>query len=117
MWRLLNLFKKYDYHVTIYAVAMAYLKNPLIAQACDDAGHETASHAHRWVNYRYMSAEEEEKLIREGVEAFQKCSKTGKAPVGWYYGRPSPRSRALLCKVYKDLGLELLYQADSAFFH
>lgn len=60
-----------------------------------------------------MPADQEEALIREGIATFQKCSKTGKAPVGWYYGRPSPRSRALISKVYKDLGLELLYNADT----
>jgi peptidoglycan/xylan/chitin deacetylase (PgdA/CDA1 family) len=61
-------------------------------------------HAHRWINYRDMPVDQEELLIREGIETFQKASQTGKAPVGWYYGRPSPRSRALL-------GLELLYNA------
>lgn len=60
-----------------------------------------------------MDPEQEEKLIREGIECFKRCSKTGKVPVGWYYGRPSPRSRALVYKVHKELGHELLYQADT----
>jgi hypothetical protein len=58
-----------------------------------------------------MSGGEEEHHIREGIKSFQKtCG--GKAPVGWYYGRPSPRTRALVARIYKELGLELLYFSD-----
>ena len=60
-----------------------------------------------------MDAESEERLIRQAIESFKKTSPTGRVPVGWYYGRPSPRSRALVSKVYRELGLELLYQADT----
>lgn len=77
-----------------------------------------------------MQPEKEERLIRAALESFAKTSPSvsphagvpvldltrcvqGKVPVGWYYGRPSPRSRALVTKVYKDMGHELLYQADS----
>lgn len=64
-----------------------------------------------------MDAENEERLIRQAVESFKKTSPTGRVPVGWYYGRPSPRSRALVSKVYRELGLELLYQADTCAAH
>ena len=84
-----------------------------IAKACEEGGHETASHCYRWIDYTLMDAETEEKFIREAVESFKRTSPTGKVPVGWYYGRPSPRSRALVSKVYRELGLELLYQADT----
>ena len=60
-----------------------------------------------------MDAESEERLIRQAIESFKQTSPTGRVPVGWYYGRPSPRSRALVSKVYRELGLELLYQADT----
>lgn len=68
-------------------------------------------HAHRWINYREMPADQEEALIKQAIASFKQT--TGSVPVGWYYGRPSPRSRALLCKIYKELGHELLYQADT----
>lgn len=134
MWRLLRLFKQYNMKTTIYAVAQAFEKCLPIAHACEEDGHEIASvrcldkrtirqsrrltctllqHCHRWISYKEMPADQEEALIREGIATYQKCSKTGKAPVGWYYGRPSPRSRALISKVYKELGLELLYNADT----
>lgn len=31
----------------------------------------------------------------------------------WYYGRPSARSAPLVAKVYRELGHELLYWADT----
>ncbi|KAF9556328.1 glycoside hydrolase/deacetylase [Agrocybe pediades] len=113
MWRLLNLFEKHKMPVTIYAVGKAYEQQPEIAKACEEGGHETASHCYRWIDYTMMDAETEEKHIREAVESFKRTSPTGKVPVGWYYGRPSPRSRALISKVYRELGHELLYQADT----
>lgn len=77
-----------------------------------------------------MSDEEEEGYIRKAVEAFKATSPSGKVPVGvsrcqveegdeselnlqWYYGRPSERSAPLVAKVYKELGHELLYWADT----
>lgn len=57
-----------------------------------------------------MSAGEEEWHIRKGIDSY--IATTGKAPVGWYYGRPSPRSRALIAKIYEEKGLELLYVSD-----
>jgi len=57
-----------------------------------------------------MDAAEEEWHIREGIKSYIKTC--GFAPVGWYYGRPSPRTRTLLAKIYKELGLELLYVSD-----
>ncbi|KAF8168452.1 hypothetical protein B0H34DRAFT_59488 [Crassisporium funariophilum] len=113
MWRLLNLFEKHKMSVTIYAVGKAYEAQPDIARACEEGGHETASHCYRWINYTFMDVHSEEKLIHQAIDSFRKTSPSGKVPVGWYYGRPSPRSRALVCKVYRELGLELLYQSDT----
>jgi hypothetical protein len=33
--------------------------------------------------------------------------------MAWYYGRLSPRSRALVWEVYKEMGIPLLWQSDS----
>lgn len=57
-----------------------------------------------------MSAGEEEWHIRKGIDSY--IATCGKAPVGWYYGRPSPRSRTLMAKIYEEKGLELLYVSD-----
>nr|WVH01941.1 carbohydrate esterase family 4 protein [Naematelia aurantialba] len=110
IWRLLNLFEKHNIRVTMYAVGLALEQNPPATQAMLDGGHEIASHCWRWFNFEKMSAAEEEWHIREGIKSY--IATTGKAPVGWYYGRPSPRTRSLLAKIYKELGLELLYVSD-----
>jgi hypothetical protein len=75
-----------------------------------------------------MTDDEEEEYIRKAVEAFKTTSPSGKVPVGvghliaqycndltiqWYYGRPSERSAPLVAKVYRELGHELLYWADT----
>ena len=80
-----------------------------------------------------MSDEEEEEYIRKAVNAFKTTSPSGKVPSGvsevppppcntenqlipvlkWFYGRPSSRSVHLVNKVYKDLGHEFLYWADT----
>jgi hypothetical protein len=57
-----------------------------------------------------MPPEEEEWHIREGIKSYIKT--IGKPPVGWFVGRPSPRTRSLIAKVYQELGLELLYFSD-----
>lgn len=74
-----------------------------------------------------MTDEEEESYIRKAVASFKETSPHGKVPVGvslpncpvaacsskWFYGRPSARSLPLVAKVYKELGHELLYWADT----
>jgi peptidoglycan/xylan/chitin deacetylase (PgdA/CDA1 family) len=102
-------------HATICGFLFFLIRD--IAKACEEGGHETASHCYRWIDYTAMDVESEEKLIRHAVKSFKKTSPTAKVPVGWYYGRPSPRSRALVSKVYHELGLELLYQADTCALH
>ena len=41
---------------------------------------------------------------------------TGKPPRGWYYGmvnsKAAERSRSIIAKLYKDLGMHLKYWAD-----
>lgn len=38
---------------------------------------------------------------------------TGEYPAGWYYGRLSPRSKALVWEAYQELGIPLLWESDS----
>jgi peptidoglycan/xylan/chitin deacetylase (PgdA/CDA1 family) len=57
-----------------------------------------------------MPPEEEKELIRKGIKAIQNVC--GFAPKGWYYGRLSPRSHALVWDVYREMGLPLLWNSD-----
>ncbi|GAA5827144.1 hypothetical protein JCM11251_001139 [Rhodosporidiobolus azoricus] len=113
IWRILDLFESAGIHFTFYAVARAFERSPHIAKIAAEHGHEIASHCHTWQPHAWMTPQEEEEWIIKAVESFQKTSPTGKAPVGWFYGRPSENSAALVNKVYRERGLEFLYWADN----
>ncbi|GJN92453.1 hypothetical protein Rhopal_005483-T1 [Rhodotorula paludigena] len=99
IWRILDLMESNN------------IRNREVAKAACENGHEVASHCFKWQPHADMSPEEEEQWIRKAVESFKKT--TGKVPVGWYYGRPSAQSPALVEKVYRELGHEFLYWADN----
>ncbi|KAK0644770.1 Chitin deacetylase 1 [Lasiodiplodia hormozganensis] len=111
VWRLFRLFNKHGFKYTLYAVGQALERNPAVALSSVQNGHDVASHCYRWIDYHDMPAEEEKALIKKGIETIQRI--TGEAPKGWYYGRLSPRSHALVWDVYKEMGLPLLWQSDS----
>ncbi|BGP12328.1 hypothetical protein JCM10213_003866 [Rhodosporidiobolus nylandii] len=113
IWRILDLFESAGIKITFYAVARAFQRNPHVAKAAEAFGHEVASHCFQWQPHANMTPEEEEQWIIKAVESFQKTSPSGKVPVGWYYGRPSQNSAALVQKVYKERGHEFLYWADN----
>jgi peptidoglycan/xylan/chitin deacetylase (PgdA/CDA1 family) len=47
IWRLLNLFEAHRMPITAYAVGQALERNPGVAKALMEGGHEVASHAYR----------------------------------------------------------------------
>ena len=111
VWRLLNLFEEHCMPITAYAVGQALERYPDIIHAFMQNGHEIASHAYRWVDYHSMDADLEKQYIVRQLECLKKM--TGTYPVGWYYGRLSPRSRALVHEVYSAMKIPLLYEADT----
>ncbi|KAL4876885.1 hypothetical protein BJY04DRAFT_222561 [Aspergillus karnatakaensis] len=111
VWRLLDLFEAQNLPVTVYAVGMALEKNPEVARACIAGGHEIASHGYRWIDYHSVGAENEKLYIQRQMECLKTL--TGEYPVGWYCGRLSPYSRALIHEVHEELETPLLWEADS----
>lgn len=94
-WRLLRLFERYQTPVTVYACAQALQRNPTLASAFVDQGHEICSHGMRWREPTELSAQEEEREIRESVRVISELC--GERPVGWYSRyAPSDRTRRLL---------------------
>jgi peptidoglycan/xylan/chitin deacetylase (PgdA/CDA1 family) len=110
-WRLFRLFNKHDIKFTMYAVGQAIEANPAAATRAVESGHDIASHGYRWIDYHNVPADEEKALIRQAVESIQKVC--GAPPKGWFYGRLSPRSIALVYEVYKELGLPLVWMSDA----
>jgi putative urate catabolism protein len=105
VWRILELFRRYDLPLTVYGVAMALERNPAAVEAFLKAGHEIASHGWRWINYQHVPIEEEREHMRSAIEIHKRL--TGERPLGWYTGRTSPNTRRL---VVEDGGF--VYDAD-----
>ncbi|MFT6270071.1 MAG: putative urate catabolism protein [Alphaproteobacteria bacterium] len=105
-WRLHRLFTQYKLPLTVFGVTMAMQRNPNVVEAMLSAGWEIASHAMRWIHYQDMPIEEERKQMDDAINLHALL--TGKKPAGWYTGRTSPNSLALVAE--RD---DILYCADS----
>ena len=105
-WRLHRLFTQANIPVTVFGVTMALERHPEAVKAMLDADWEIASHALRWIHFQDMDINEERAQIEESVMRHKAL--TGKAPAGWYTGRTSPNTLALIAE--RD---DILYCADS----
>lgn len=98
---------------TTFSVGRALEQVPEISQALVEKGHEVASHAYRWEDHHGLSAAMEEERVRKQLEVLRDMHPDGQAPVGWYIGRTSLNSRAIVARVYEELGLEFLWDSDT----
>lgn len=105
-WRLHRLFTQANIPVTVFGVTMALERHPEAVKAMLDADWEIASHALRWIHFQDMDINEERAQIEESV--IRHKALTGKTPAGWYTGRTSPNTLALIAE--RD---DILYCADS----
>ena len=105
-WRLAREFERRNIPVTVFGTSMALERNPEALAAMLEAGHEIACHGWRWVSYQHVDRATEREHMRIAVDSIKRM--TGSAPLGWYTGRDSPNTRAL---VVEHGGF--LYDADS----
>ena len=105
VWRILDLFRTRQIPLTVFGVGMAMQRHPAVIEQCLKDGHEIASHAHRWINYDNMPIEQERALMDAAIEAHQQV--VGEKPKGWYTGRTSENTRALVAE--RD---HIVYDAD-----
>lgn len=94
VWRLKRLFDRYGIPVTVFAVGRAVEMYPEPVQALYAAGHEICSHGYRWIDYQYIDKATEREHLYKAIKAIETA--TGERPVGWYTGRSSPNTRALV---------------------
>lgn len=106
VWRMLRVFGHRKLPLTIFGVGMALARNPDVADACMEQGHEIASHGWRWISYQDVDEAVEREDIARSVDTIRRL--TGAPPLGWYTGRDSPRTRRL---VVEHAGF--VYDADS----
>lgn len=105
VWRLKNLFDRYRIPVTVFAVGLAVEQYPDPVRALFAAGHEICSHGYRWIDYQHVDESVEREHMQKAISAIENA--IGERPLGWYTGRTSPNTRAL---VVEEGGF--LYDAD-----
>jgi peptidoglycan/xylan/chitin deacetylase (PgdA/CDA1 family) len=92
--------------LTIFAVAAAVRRHAEAASAFTELGHEIACHGLRWISYQQVDEATERAHMAEAIAILRDAF--GTAPLGWYTGRDSPRTRRLLVEHGG-----LVYDADS----
>jgi putative urate catabolism protein len=105
-WRLHRMFTSRGIPVTVYGIAMALMRNPEVVAAMIAANWEIASHGYRWIDYRNVDLETERSQLQRAIAIH--TAVTGSRPLGWYLGRTSENTRAL---VLEEGGF--LYDSDS----
>jgi putative urate catabolism protein len=94
VWRLLREFERRGLPLTVFGVGMALERNPEVAAAFVEAGHEIACHGWRWISYQGVDEATERAHLQAALESFQRV--LGLRPTGWYTGRDSPATRRLV---------------------
>jgi peptidoglycan/xylan/chitin deacetylase (PgdA/CDA1 family) len=95
IWRLLRLFREFSAPVTFFACARALERNPAVAAALVEDGHEPASHGWGFDRHWLFSRDEERERIRRAVASI--TASCGRRPVGSYFPfGPSASTRELL---------------------
>ena len=92
-WEIMRLLRSREVKATIYAVGSALERNPHVAAEMIDSEFEVACHGDRWINYQFVSEENERVHMQRNVETITRL--IGRSPVGWYTGRPGPNTRRL----------------------
>jgi putative urate catabolism protein len=105
VWRILDLFRRYEMPMTVYGIAMALERHPAVVEAFLKNGHEIASHGWRWISYQDVPPAIEREHMQKAIDIHARV--TGERPLGWYTGRTSPNTRQL---VVEDGGF--VYDAD-----
>jgi len=105
-WRLWRLFSERRVPVTVYGVATALERSPDQVAAMLEADWEIASHGLKWIEHKDMPPEEERAQIRAAIDLHARV--TGTPPLGWYTGRCSMNTAALVMETG-----QFLYSSDS----
>ncbi len=108
VWRLLDMFRRYQVPSTFFCCALALERNLDVAREIVAEGHEVCGHGYRWEEYHLMDRDSEREAIAKTVESLRRT--TGERPVGWFtrYG-PSVNTRDLAVEeggfIYDSIGM------------
>jgi allantoinase len=93
-WRILELLAECRIPATYFVVSRAAEKHPEAVRAVVAAGHEIVSHGARWIDYQHVDSATERAHILQSLDTLEQIC--GERPLGWYTGRVSPNTRALV---------------------
>ena len=96
VWRILDLFREMGIPITVFGIAMAMQRNSAVIEQALKDGHEICSHGYRWIDYSDVPIEIEREHMAKAIEIHK--SITGERPFGWYTGRTSENTRALVAE-------------------
>ena len=95
-WRIHAEFKRRNLPMTIFGVGMALARNPYVVEAIREARYDVVSHGQRWLHYQNIDIATERQHMDQAISVL--TALFGDAPIGWYTGRDSPRTRQLLAE-------------------
>ncbi|MFT5692784.1 MAG: allantoinase [Oceanicoccus sp.] len=93
-WRLHKLFTERQLPITVFAVATALQRNPAAAEAMLKSEWEIACHGLKWIHYQNTNIEIERQHMQQAIDIHRQIC--GGLPLGWYTGRDSPNTKALV---------------------
>jgi len=102
VWRILREFERRGLPLTVFGVGMALQRNPEVAAAFVELGHEIASHGWRWIHYQDVDRETEREHMALAVRTIEQLTGVHHGTpgaihgAGWYTGRDSPNTRQLV---------------------
>ena len=71
IYRMLDLWKKHNIHVTSHVVGEAAIKYPEVAKAIANGGHEIAAHGIAWDNQWNLNYKDELTFIKKGIDTVE----------------------------------------------
>lgn len=105
VWRILDEFRARKLPLTIFGIATALQRNPAVIDRIQTEGYDICAHGWKWLHYQNTPVEQERHDMQQALDLITRL--TGLLPVGWYTGRDSPNTRALVAE--HD---QLLYDSD-----
>ena len=93
-WRIQQEFARRQLPLSIFAVAMALQRNPLVVECIKQQQYDVVSHGLRWLHYQHVDFATEHAHTAAAMQIFRDLF--GQAPTGWYTGRDSPNTRSIL---------------------
>jgi len=86
IWRLIELFERYEVKPSIFACALALERNPAVTQAFVERGYDMVGHGYRWISHYGLSESHERDQIRKAVASIERS--TGQRIRGWFTNQP-----------------------------